>query len=78
MDVKQLQAAIRKGTRTGINEAEAKALLKKFVTQNTLGLVTTHDLVLTELEKSMPTLKNIHLTEKWLCNGLGRKPENGR
>ena len=30
MNVKQLQAAIRKGTRTGINEAEAKALLKKF------------------------------------------------
>ncbi|MGD1969200.1 MAG: acetate--CoA ligase family protein, partial [Desulfobacterales bacterium] len=30
MDVKQVMAAIRKGTQTGLNEAEAKALLKEF------------------------------------------------
>ena len=43
----------------------SKALLRQFLKKKTLGLITTHDLALTELGDSLDMAKNIFLNEKW-------------
>jgi len=43
----------------------SEALLRQFLKKHSLGLVTTHDLALTDLGKSLDQAKNIYLAEKW-------------
>jgi DNA mismatch repair ATPase MutS len=53
------------GTNSNERLIGSEALLRKFMTLKTLGMVTTHDLSLTELASSLQETKNIYLSEKW-------------
>lgn len=47
---------ILRGTNSQDRHAGAKALIKQFLAENTIGILATHDLTLTDMEKDYPDL----------------------
>ncbi len=60
---------IFKGTNSKDRHAGAKALIKELYRYKAMGLVSTHDLELAELERKMP-LKNYHFTEHYINDDI--------
>lgn len=52
------------GTNSHDRRIGAQAILRKLVEQNATGLVTTHDLALTELAKDDPRVVNVHFEDR--------------
>ncbi|UWG96378.1 DNA mismatch repair protein [Dehalobacter sp. DCM] len=57
---------IFKGTNSIDRHTGAKVLIKKFAQANILGLISTHDLELGELEKESSRIKNYHFQEYYV------------
>jgi DNA mismatch repair ATPase MutS len=52
-----------KGTNNRERLIGGRALIATLARGNGFGLVTTHDLELTDLEKQLPSVKNVHFQE---------------
>jgi hypothetical protein len=61
---------IFKGTNSLDRHIGAKILIKKLLQNNTIGLVSTHDLELGELAEELPTVSNYHFQEYFTDNQL--------
>ncbi len=61
---------IFKGTNSKDRHKGAEILLKQLMHRNTLGLVSTHDLELTDMEKTSPKVLNYHFREYYEDNKL--------
>jgi DNA mismatch repair ATPase MutS len=57
---------IFKGTNSVDRHAGAKALIKKFSQEKILGMISTHDLELGDLERESPKVKNYHFQEYYV------------
>lgn len=62
---------IFKGTNSRDRIAGARAIIKDLSKQNAIGMVTTHDLELSALEKECPeNIRNYHFTDQIIDNKL--------
>lgn len=59
---------ILQGTNSHDRRQGAEAVIRSLVQRGAIGMVTTHDLALTEIEKSIPGTENVHF-EDTLVNG---------
>lgn len=58
------------GTNTKDRVAGAQALIHGLLERGAIGLVTTHDLALTEFVKQLPAGRNVHFQDDWVNGKL--------
>lgn len=61
---------IFKGTNSKDRHTGASMLIKKLCNKNAIGFVSTHDIELSELEKTSPKIKNNHFEEHYVNDSI--------